>query len=153
MSAFLIISFSKDITCWNVFFNEILDYSKKKRFGIFFNDRFIEPFEHEFKSRLSFSISDSYDFDNCDAILKPWWYVDNTKKEFFENMNKIKNVIDICLKYLDSIDVWIGTSGDDLSDFDYYEIVVKDFIPDIVRRYRQNCCFPPPPSIHYHIIK
>lgn len=153
MSAFLIVSFSKEVISCNDLLEEIYNQSKKMQFGIFTNNRFIEPFEHEHKACFSFSISDSYDFDNCELLVKPWWYINSSKIQFINNMNKLKSVIDICLKYSDSVDMWIGTSGDTLLDFDNYEIVVDEFISDIDNRYEQNSSLPPPPSIHYHIVK
>ncbi len=151
MSAFVIITISKQNLDFEKLLSNLTDLSDGLGVGIFYKNRYYEPFENEINSCFSISVSDSLEFDNCEMLMTPWWYVGNNETHFTNNMFKIKCLLDMCLQYSNTLDLWIGTSGDTLSDFDYCSIYPNQFISDIKIRYQKNSQNLPPPSIHYHI--
>ena len=151
MSAFIIITLDSivdnDIVTLK---NRLLSLANDAGIGIFF-ERFIEPFESVLNYKCSFSITDSSINENCEDLVKPWWYSDSSVKLYYHNMRIIKRIIRVCLMYTKHLELWIGTSGDLISDFDSYHITVDGFVLSISYQYKKYSQLPPPPSIHFII--
>lgn len=78
----------------------------------------------------------------------------NCSEKLFEiNMNNIKTILDVCFSYTPKVDMWIGTSGDMICDFENHSIQIDEYLSDIKLRYTESGGASPPPSVHYVISK
>ena len=124
--------------------------------GVFWNNRYIEPFEIEFTKyndgRINFSIADNCEFNNCEHLLFPWWFDNYNKQTFKSNMLKLSHMLEFCLKVSSYVDIFIGTSGDSLDDFKHRNITLQNFVDQITNDYLINPSYCPP-SVRYTVFK
>lgn len=153
MSAFIIVTISDTSINCNSLSADLHLLSKKLNIGIFDKERYIERFESERDYNYSFSIADSDKYDNSDRLTAPWWYINCSEKLFEINMNNIKTILDVCFSYTPKVDMWIGTSGDMICDFENHSIQIDEYLSDIKLRYTESGGASPPPSVHYVISK
>lgn len=119
---------------------ELHTIATKNNFGVWFSDRYIEEFEEKIiqdnDNIFSFSVADNFQFDNCEAILYPWWFEECSEEQFERNIGYIEIIADCCLRYTDRIDLYIGTSGIFfVEEFDdTYKVCSKEII-SILRHY------------------
>lgn len=151
MSSFLIVSIRNENLEDCRYALAVRDISKKLNVGTFFENRYVEAFEDSLTYCYhAFSIADNFEYDNCEMLLRPWWYLNYTMEKYENNMMKIKTILEYCLRYTPVLDLWMGTSGESLDDFDYSSISINNFLDYIKRKYQQYSNFSPP-SIHVTI--
>ena len=119
---------------------------------LFFEDRFHESFENEIVySHTCFSIADTNKFDNCEFLITPWWFDGHSIEQFVLNFKKIEGLLNLCLMYSETVDLWIGESGDLCEDFIHGTVKLHNLIANIQKEYHSNCDLGTP-SIHYTIV-
>ena len=120
--------------------------------GVWFNDRYIDEFEmfHQTPNTVAFNIADNYLFNNCEELVTPWWYCDCGEELFAIRMGKIRNIVEECFKYVDEVNLFIGTSGALYDDFKHVIIFFTDLHSEIVKQYEADRWFVPP-LVHFVI--
>lgn len=111
---------------------ELQNILSKCSLGVFYEFSYIEPFlEHYIDKYFCFSISDDQYFDNCEMLLLP----DGSSISGHENnipfkirMEYIKNVLEKIMKKESKMELFIGDSGTELSEFDLYTISLNNFM-------------------------
>ena len=99
----------------------------------FFEMEYEEPFLKQLETKdgsLIISIADSKKYDNCEMLLLPDGCSINYRENkipFQERMMQMQEVLKTILDYGEKIDLFIGNSGVDLSEFDECEVCVDDF--------------------------
>lgn len=132
---------------------KLLKIADNQCIGIFFENRYKENFEKNFQDSLCFNIADTKDFCNCENLVDAWWV--HGIEDYFKRMRIIESILKLCLDYVNTIDFWMGTSGDQIDDFIYQEIEIKDFVSSIHKLYEEEYkkYYFIPPSIHFKINK
>lgn len=100
--------------------------------GVFFEVAYSEPFLERYKNdeHLIFSISDNFEFDNCEMFLLPdrCKYNGQTNNIPFEKrMCDLKRIIEIILSFCHNIEIFIGDSGTNFEDFQFENIDLDCF--------------------------
>lgn len=127
--------------------------AKKLCMGLYTENRYIEPQLEKIMNispkSLAFDLADSAEYNNCEKLLEPWWFLDNNISRFNEHMNKIFTMARLCLEGVTEVnlDVWIGDSGD--YNFDVESIELASFVSSLTEIYNKTPILPP--NVHYII--
>lgn len=126
--------------------------AKNSNIGIQFSDFYIEPFianYYQHVSLLVWNFSDNASTINCEHLLCPdWCNSDSSRCSLESRLNMILTALSSVSAY-GKLEVWMGTSGDELCDIESIQCMLHSFVPLLINAYHNDLDIP---SIHVSII-
>ncbi len=124
---------------YSVIENEIKRIVDKHGMGFFVEEKCDEPFVDKSSLYLVFSLSDNYEFDNCEMFLLPDGWICNGKSNKIPFINRMEVIQDCVIKLSKlkcQIEIFLGESGCQITDF----IHLKCFPNEIANLINNNYC-------------
>lgn len=149
-SIMIVVAKGLDVEKISSFEMDITSFAHSIGIGIWTKRQFCESFEKIYsaeKDNFIFSIADNEIYDNCEDLVSPWWFCDSCQEQFEYNFSRIAKIMEFCLAECSSVELFLGTSGDQYEDFCCEKIPLSKFVFTVTQHYSQSSVIPP--SIHF----